>query len=115
MLHEFDVQRIYKKSFEMAHTIENHPKCGKTHGHSYHIILSLNGYVDQWLDFATIKAAVDSIIDPNYDHNFQKDCSAEVLARAIGSELSTRFDFSGEIELYETDKYGVKMKFGFSS
>jgi 6-pyruvoyltetrahydropterin/6-carboxytetrahydropterin synthase len=27
---------IYKKtSFECAHKLENHPKCGKLHGHSY--------------------------------------------------------------------------------
>ena len=66
---------IFKEfTIEAAHWLPNVPaghKCGRMHGHSYHIAIHLSGSVDPqvgWvLDFADIKSAFKSIED-EIDH-----------------------------------------------
>jgi len=33
------MKRIYETVFHAAHYIEGHPTCGKTHGHTYRLIV----------------------------------------------------------------------------
>jgi 6-pyruvoyltetrahydropterin/6-carboxytetrahydropterin synthase len=66
---------IFKEfTIEAAHWLPNVPaghKCGRLHGHSYHIAIHINGSLDPdrgWvLDFAEIKSAFQSIED-QIDH-----------------------------------------------
>jgi 6-pyruvoyl-tetrahydropterin synthase len=111
-----DIQRVYKTSFEMAHVIKGHPVCGIEHGHSYRLTVYFDGFSNEWVDFHDLKDVVDKEIKEKYDH--KKDIkgnvfeiSAEMLAFNIGNYLYKK-GYSGELELYETDKYGVKIKFG---
>jgi 6-pyruvoyltetrahydropterin/6-carboxytetrahydropterin synthase len=106
-----EIQRVYKKSFEMAHTIKDHPKCGNVHGHSYNLILYLDGSEEVWVDFADIKKNVDFIIDTVYDHRYHENMSAEKLAHDIGEALFLEYKYTGKLELFETSKYGVTYEF----
>lgn len=111
------LQRIYKTAFEMSHIIPNHPQCGINHGHSYNLIVKLDGDSDIWLDFHDIKDVVEKEIKEKYDHKIDPDTnkiyeiSAEELAIRIGRYLNTK-GLRGELELYETAKYGVRYEFG---
>ncbi len=105
------IQRVYKKSFEMAHTIKDHPKCGNIHGHSYNIILYIDGNDEIWLDFSDIKKNIDYIIDNIYDHKFHENMSAEQLASEIGQAVNYEYKYTGKLELFETSKYGVTYEF----
>ena len=60
------MDRIYKCSFEMAHTIKDHPKCGYVHGHSYNLTININWPEHVWIDFSTIKTNIDNYINSNY-------------------------------------------------
>jgi 6-pyruvoyl-tetrahydropterin synthase len=104
--------RGYKTSFEAAHYIKGHPKCGKKHGHSYHLEVRMQGWSDQFLDFAKIKEDVEAIlVQPNFDHTDLGNRSAEDIAMDIGKQLASK-QYVGELELHETDKFSVKIQFG---
>lgn len=107
--------RGYKTAFEAAHYIEGHPHCGDKHGHSYHLNVYMIGESNEWVDFAKIKEDVESIIKkPNYDHHDLGNRTAETIASEIGDKLAVK-GYSGELELSETDKFSVKVKFGAES
>ncbi len=68
---------IYKAfSFEAAHRLPNVPeghKCGRLHGHSYHLELHLRGALNErlgWvIDYGDIKAVFQPILD-QLDHRY---------------------------------------------
>ena len=111
-----ELQRIYKTSFEMSHIIPNHPVCGVNHGHSYQLLVSLNGDSDKWLDFHDIKSLIESEIQSRYDHKVDPitkqvyAITAEQMAVDLSSYLK-RNGYSGYLELYETSKYGIRLDF----
>lgn len=61
-------------TWEAAHTLEGHPKCGRLHGHSYRATFEfqqdplLNGMVVDYNNLAPIK----EFIDTNLDHRFMR-------------------------------------------
>src|ERR1017187_6138926 len=71
---------IFKEfTVEAAHRLPNVPqghKCGRLHGHSFHISVHVRGPVDPqmgWvIDFADIKQAFEPI-EEKIDHNFLLD------------------------------------------
>src|ERR1035437_10371994 len=71
---------IFKEfTVEAAHRLPNVPqghKCGRLHGHSFHISVHVRGPVDPqmgWvIDFADIKQAFEPI-EEKIDHNFLND------------------------------------------
>lgn len=91
---------IFKEfTIEAAHWLPNVPaehKCGRMHGHSYHIAIHVRGPVEPelgWvLDFADIKSAFNSIED-QIDHRCLNEVAglenptSENLARWIWMKL----------------------------
>ena len=85
---------IYKTtSFESAHLLEGHPKCGKLHGHSYKAefwvttgaLVKPYGFV---LDFHTL-----SDIVKQYDHSdVVIKVSCETLCKDIAEQVSNKLE-----------------------
>jgi 6-pyruvoyltetrahydropterin/6-carboxytetrahydropterin synthase len=79
---------IYKTlTFESAHILKGHPKCGKLHGHSYKVEVWLTGELTKTfgfvLDFHTI-----SDYFKQFDHSDHiLDLSAEKMAMQAASEF----------------------------
>jgi queuosine biosynthesis protein QueD len=63
------VSRIYH--FEAAHRLEGHEKCGKLHGHSYKVEITLEGAVENGMvvDFHLMDKIINPILD-EMDHHF---------------------------------------------
>jgi 6-pyruvoyltetrahydropterin/6-carboxytetrahydropterin synthase len=92
---------IFKEfTFEAAHRLPNVPpdhKCGRLHGHSFHVGVYVRGPVDDhtgWVvDFAEIKSAFEPLMK-ELDHNYLNEISglsnptSENLARWIWTRLS---------------------------
>ena len=102
--------RIYKSAFEAGHFIEGHPKCGVQHGHSYHLNVYVLSNLKTWQDFADIKTIVDGYVQVKLDHQFLGNASAEQISDDIATYL-THKGMQGYLELYETEKFGIKRHF----
>ena len=84
--------RITKSfSFDAAHRLPNVPtghKCGRIHGHSYQIILGLEGQLDEKLGWVQDYGEIKQIYEPlrqRLDHQYLNDVldivpTAEALA-----------------------------------
>jgi 6-pyruvoyltetrahydropterin/6-carboxytetrahydropterin synthase len=63
-------------TFEAAHFIPNHPKCGATHGHTYKVEVVIRGTVEtatgMVVDLHELSEDVHKIID-NFDHVLLND------------------------------------------
>ncbi|KUI99195.1 6-carboxytetrahydropterin synthase QueD [Vibrio sp. MEBiC08052] len=106
---------IYKEfTFEAAHHLPYVPeghKCGRLHGHSFLVRVSVEGEVDPqtgWvIDFAEIKAAFKPIYQ-RLDHYYLNEIeglenpTSEVLARWIWHELKPNLPLLSQIEVKET-------------
>ena len=59
-------------TFEAAHSLPDHPKCGTLHGHSYKLEVTLEGKVDEntgmVLDFGVLKEIVQRAVLQDVDH-----------------------------------------------
>lgn len=59
-------------TWEAAHTLEGHPKCGRLHGHSYRAIFELqsepllNGMVVDYNELSPIKEFIDTTLDHRF-------------------------------------------------
>lgn len=104
------MKRIYKTRIEAAHHIEGHKKCGLTHGHTYHLEVTINIQKD-WVDFHLIKRNIDSIIN-QYDHHDMGNMTCEKLAVEIYNKIQETFRSQPvseiKIRLFETEKFGVE-------
>jgi 6-pyruvoyltetrahydropterin/6-carboxytetrahydropterin synthase len=106
---------IYKKfSVEAAHWLPNVPeghKCGRLHGHSFHIELHLTGPVDArmgWVeDFAEVKSAF-KILEDKLDHRCLNEVeglenpTSENLARWIWDHLKPKLALLSKVVVEET-------------
>jgi 6-pyruvoyltetrahydropterin/6-carboxytetrahydropterin synthase len=106
---------IYKKfSIEAAHWLPNVPeghKCGRLHGHSFHIELHLSGPVDArmgWVeDFAEVKSAF-KILEDKLDHRCLNEVeglenpTSENLARWIWDHLKPELALLSKVVVEET-------------
>lgn len=106
---------IWKEfTFEAAHHLPRVPKghkCGRLHGHSYRVRISVDGTVDPnlgWVvDFADISKAFQPLLQ-QLDHYYLNEIeglenpTAEVLARWIWQRLAPRLDNLSKIEIDET-------------
>lgn len=103
--------RIYRVTFEAAHYIEGHPKCGVKHGHSYHLCVNLHSDdLNKWIDFADIKGDVDEFVMKKLDHQDLGNASAEEISKKIADYLE-KIGYHGNLDLFETEKYGVYRSF----
>ena len=93
---------------ETAHKIPGHPTCGRLHGHSYRIGISLSGIHDSrdgmFVDFGKIKTIVR-----RFDHFYLNDVfkfpSAENLARYLAIKILriNRNILECTVTVYETE------------
>jgi 6-pyruvoyltetrahydropterin/6-carboxytetrahydropterin synthase len=101
-------------TFEAAHRLPHVPeghKCGRLHGHSYRVAVSVEGSVDGdsgWvLDFADVKAAF-APLDEQLDHRYLNDVdgldnpTSENLARWIWERLKQRLPELSQVIVRET-------------
>lgn len=104
---------------ECAHSLPHVPaghKCGRVHGHSYHITLFCEGPVDEksgWVfDYADIAAAFQPILE-ELDHNHLnklyglENPTVENLARWIWKRLKGILPPLCRIQIRETCTAGV--------
>ena len=108
------VQRIF--DFEAAHKLPHHPgKCKDLHGHSYRLVVSVEGPVDprsgMAIDFSDLKAIVVQHAVSKLDHKYVNDLidnpTAEAMAVWIWDRLKPELPGLAEVELWETRKCSV--------
>ncbi|MGE5610371.1 MAG: 6-carboxytetrahydropterin synthase QueD [Bacillota bacterium] len=106
---------IYKEfTFEAAHRLPNVPdghKCGRLHGHSFHVAVHVAGPVGTtsgWvLDFADIAAALKPIIS-RLDHYYLNEIeglenpTSEILAKWIWRRLKPALPLLAKVVVRET-------------
>lgn len=99
------MKRIYKTSFDAAHFIKDHPKCGQLHGHTYHIEVIVDR--DGWLDFNELREVVDTFLKSRYDHKNLGNKTCEEIAEDIYHRVG--FDFKCvQVRVFETGHFGVE-------
>jgi len=105
--------------FESAHQLHGaiYGKCQNLHGHRYHLIIEVEGDVDQygWVcDFAELEDLVKKKIIDRFDHKNLNDyfelSTAENIAKfvfnTLDEELKTKSYKLSKVLLYETaDSY----------
>jgi 6-pyruvoyltetrahydropterin/6-carboxytetrahydropterin synthase len=110
---------IFKKfTFEAAHWLPNVPeghKCRRLHGHSYTVIIYLEGLPDDhsgWLiDFGDMKAAFEPTIE-KLDHHYLNEIkglenpTSENLARWIWKEIKPSLPALSKVVIQETCNAG---------
>lgn len=100
--------------FEAAHRLPNvvpGHKCGRLHGHSFHVELHVGGAVDEhtgWIvDFADVKKAFAPIYD-QLDHHYLNEIdglsnpTSEVLAKWIWEKTKPRLPGLARVVIRET-------------
>lgn len=106
--------KVTKKfTFEAAHTIKGHITCGKVHGHSYKLEVTLEGPVigGMVMDFKELKSLVKERVIDKLDHEYLDELGYFKISTAenisvwiwnqIYSGLAGNVHLS-EIKLYET-------------
>lgn len=102
--------------FEAAHFLHNHPnKCRNLHGHSYKLLVYLNGHVDvatgMVMDFGNLSDIVTNKIINHLDHTFLNDIiplpTAENIVSWIWNELQADLPNLYQLELFETPDNSV--------
>lgn len=81
--------------FDAAHFLPRHPKCGKTHGHTWHVTVEVEGPLEYELkvvmDFHELDEIVKQVI-AKLDHTNLNDTlpmpTAEVLTTMLASAIS---------------------------
>lgn len=105
-----DLDRTY--TAEAAHWLPSVPmghKCGRMHGHSYRITITITGEVGadgMAMDFADIDAAVKPVVDNRLDHNLLNDTVAnptsENLAIWLWNVVKPRLPALSAVGISET-------------
>jgi 6-pyruvoyltetrahydropterin/6-carboxytetrahydropterin synthase len=111
---------IFKSfTFDSAHFlpyVHDGHKCKNMHGHTYRLVVYLEGKTDPvlgWVaDFADVKAIVKPIVD-RLDHQCLNDIeglenpTCENIAIWIWDQIKPHLDYLSRIELHETPTSGV--------
>lgn len=102
--------------FEAAHKLPHHPgKCKELHGHSYHLVVSVDRPVSlesgMAIDFGDLKKIVRAEVVDRLDHTYVNDKidnpTAEVMAAWIWNALREPLPGLAEVELWETRSCAV--------
>jgi 6-pyruvoyltetrahydropterin/6-carboxytetrahydropterin synthase len=107
-------------TFEAAHRLPNVPpdhKCARLHGHSYRVLIHINGEIDtvtgMVMDFAEVTAAFKPIVDEHLDHYYLNDVeglenpTSENLACWIWKRLLPALPLLSEVQVRETCTSGA--------
>ena len=111
--------------FEASHILPNHPgKCSILHGHSYKLIIMLNGPIDKntgmVIDFGVISGIVKEEIISKYDHRHMNDYfenpTAENMALSFFDTINKKLKIKTNdqvklsfLRLYETSNSFVEV------
>jgi len=102
--------------FEAAHRLPHHPgKCKELHGHSYHLVVSVERAIapdtGMAIDFADLKQVVRREVVDRLDHTYVNELienpTAEVMAVWIWNALREPLPGVAEVELWETRNCAV--------
>lgn len=102
--------------FESAHVLPGHPgKCGRLHGHSYRLVVTVARAVDPTtglaIDFGDLKRIVEREVVAVLDHAYLNDVmdnpTAENIAVWCWTRLAEPLAGLEEIELWETRRCAV--------
>jgi 6-pyruvoyltetrahydropterin/6-carboxytetrahydropterin synthase len=110
---------IYKEfRFEAAHLLPNVPpghQCARLHGHSYRVVVRLEGELDPragWVrDFADLSSAMSPLIQCLDHHDLNEidgleNPTSEILARWLWERLLPALPELSEVEVCETVNSG---------
>jgi 6-pyruvoyltetrahydropterin/6-carboxytetrahydropterin synthase len=109
-------------SFDSAHRLPHVPeghKCGRLHGHTFHVRVTLRGVAGEhtgWvMDFADLKAAwkpMDRILDHRYLNEIEglENPTSEVLAVWIWDRLKPVLPELWEVQVKETCTSGCSYR-----
>ena len=110
---------IKEFEFDAAHNLINyHGKCEKLHGHTYKLVIKLEGQPDaegMVFDFVELKKIVKQVIVDRFDHSYLNDIipqpTAENIAVFTWNELKDIVKQENcrlfEIEVWETKTSGI--------
>ncbi|ATF10278.1 6-carboxytetrahydropterin synthase QueD [Candidatus Enterovibrio altilux] len=101
---------MFEAAHHLPHVSKGH-KCGRLHGHSYHVRIYVTGEVNPYtgwiIDFAEIKIAFKPLYD-RLDHYYLNDIkglenpTSEVLAKWIWEQLLPELPCLSKIMIKET-------------
>jgi 6-pyruvoyltetrahydropterin/6-carboxytetrahydropterin synthase len=111
---------IFKQfTFDSAHFLPNVPlehKCRNMHGHTYRLVVFINGKPDKHLgwvmDFSDVKNVIDPIVD-RVDHHVLNDIeglenpTCENIAIWLWNQIKPELPALSRLELHETPTSGV--------
>lgn len=110
---------IKEFEFDAAHNLINYKgKCEKLHGHTYKLVVKLEGYKDDEdmvFDFVELKYIVKSEIIDKFDHSyindFIKQPTAENIAIFVWEKLYDKVKRDNcklyEVQVWETKTSGI--------
>ncbi len=110
---------IKQFTFDAAHNLVNyHGKCERLHGHTYKLVVKLEGVRDQedmLFDFVELKHLVKDTVLEQFDHHYLNDFipqpTAENIAVYIWDQLEPLVHRDNvhlyEIEVWETADSGI--------
>lgn len=112
--------RIFKQfTFDSAHFLPHVPpghKCREIHGHTYRLVVHIEGKLDQnlgWvMDFADLKKIIDPIVK-SIDHQLLNNIeglenpTCEMIAVWLWNKIKPEIPSLARIELHETPTSGA--------
>lgn len=110
---------IKEFEFDAAHNlVEYHGKCEKLHGHTYKLVVKLEGTPDSEgmvYDFVELKRVVKKRVVDKFDHAYLNDIipqpTAENIAIYVWNELADSLKRDNcmlyEVEVWETKTSGI--------
>ncbi|MBK7341815.1 MAG: 6-carboxytetrahydropterin synthase QueD [Saprospiraceae bacterium] len=109
-------------TFDSAHFLPNVPeghKCKAIHGHTYRLVVYIEGPLDphlEWvMDFADLKHVVDPIVK-TLDHHLMNDIAGlenstgERISIWLWDQIKPQVPLMSKIELHETPTSGAVYK-----
>jgi 6-pyruvoyltetrahydropterin/6-carboxytetrahydropterin synthase len=91
---------------DCAHFLPGHPKCGRLHGHTYRVEVTITGdhRSGMVIDFADFKAAVRAVL-AEFDHRSWNDVldypSVENICELLHHRLSASLAFPLTLRVFE--------------
>jgi 6-pyruvoyltetrahydropterin/6-carboxytetrahydropterin synthase len=110
------MMEVFKEfTFDAAHWLPNVPdghQCGRMHGHTYRVRLTVAGEVDPTsgfvIDFGDLKGKAKPVID-SLDHTVLNDSLANPTCENLAIFLGHKIDGLSVIEVWETPTSGCRL------
>ena len=91
---------------DCAHFLKGHPRCGRLHGHTYRVDVTISGETKDGmvLDFAELRRGVQQVL-AEYDHTLWNDVldypSVENICELLAGRLRAILPFDLQVRVYE--------------